>query len=66
MESRYESCRGKKCLDWFIEELTDIAMDVFEYLEDKKPMKPLTEEEEKASLMQRFVIYVKKNLPKKV
>lgn len=47
-KSRYASHRGENCLEWFINELIEIATWVFDILEDKKPMITLTEEEEKS------------------
>ncbi|XP_031632653.1 uncharacterized protein LOC116346631 [Contarinia nasturtii] len=47
-ESRswYANHRGADCLDWFMIELTKIAEEVYDFLEDKKPMIALTKEEE--------------------
>lgn len=44
-KSRYASFRGQNCVEWFMGELKEIASEVFKFLEDKKPMRPLTEEE---------------------
>lgn len=46
-ESYYAIHRGPDCVNWFICELKKIAIEVFEYLEDKKPMRPLSVKEEK-------------------
>lgn len=46
--SRYASYRGADCIDWFMKELTKIATEAFNYLEDGKPMKPLSQEEKNA------------------
>lgn len=46
-KSYYASCRSVNCIDWFLHELKTIAETVFNYLEDKKPMHALTEEEVK-------------------
>lgn len=46
-KSRYVSFRGENCVEWFMKQLKVIALDVFEFLEDKKLMSPLNEEEEK-------------------
>lgn len=45
-ESGYRCFRGENCVDWFTNELTKIATIIFDYLEDKKPMISLTQEEE--------------------
>lgn len=45
--SRYASHRGRDCMDWFMNELLEIANEVFIFLEDKKPMKTLSKEEER-------------------
>lgn len=45
--SRYESNRGENCVDWFKNQLKNIAEEVYEELEDAKPMAELTEEEER-------------------
>lgn len=50
VSSRYASNRGPNCLDWFMDELTEIAEEAFDILTDKKPMNPLTKEEEVAFL----------------
>lgn len=47
MKSRYASYRGKNCLDLFMNDLTNIAIEVFDFLECKKQMNALTAEEEK-------------------
>lgn len=44
-ESWYASNRGINCIDWFLSELVKIANIIFDFLDVKKPMKPLTEEE---------------------
>lgn len=44
-KSRYASNRGPNCLNWFMDELTEIAIEVFDFLDDRKPMQTLTEEE---------------------
>lgn len=46
-KSFYASYRGKDCVDWFMDQLKMIARRIFALFEDVKPMKPLTEEEEK-------------------
>lgn len=45
--SRYASYRGENCIDWFLNELRLIANETYDFLEDQKPMKPLSKEEEK-------------------
>lgn len=47
-KSYYASNRGANCTEWFMDELKKIANEVFEFLEDKKLMNVLTEEEEKS------------------
>lgn len=47
-KSYYASYRGANCAEWFMEELKKIANEVFEFLEDKKPMNVLSDEEERA------------------
>lgn len=47
-ESRYVSHRGEDCIDWFMQELMKIVYEIFSFLENKKPMSPLTEEEERS------------------
>lgn len=46
-KSYYASFRGVNCVEWFMNELKRIAIEVFNFLEDKKPMNVLSEEEEK-------------------
>lgn len=62
LSSYYASNRSVNCLNWFMDELTDIAMNLFEFLEDKKPMKPLTPEEEKTFLNATICHICKKQL----
>lgn len=44
-DSYYASHRGPECVNWFISELKEIASNVFEILDDIKPMSPLNENE---------------------
>lgn len=46
-KSRYVSHRGENCIDLFMNDLTNIATEVFDFLECKRPMNALTDEEEK-------------------
>lgn len=46
-KSWYTNYRGVECIEWFRQELTKIATEVHNILEDKKKMSTLTEEEEK-------------------
>lgn len=48
--SRYVSHRGADCIEWFMDELKEIVNEIFSFLEDKKPMNPLTEEEARSFL----------------
>lgn len=45
--SRYECNRGESYVDWFKNQLKEIAEEVYESLENVKPMADLTEEEER-------------------
>lgn len=46
-QSRYASYRGRDCIDWFMNELTKIATEAYNILEDKKPMRVLSNVEER-------------------
>lgn len=46
-KSYYDSHRGPNCVDWFMEQLTNIAIDAFDFLETKRKMNALTKQEEK-------------------
>lgn len=46
LKSRYVSHRGVNCIDLFMSDLTNIAIEVFDFLECKRPMNALTTEEE--------------------
>lgn len=48
IKSYYASHRGSNCVDWFMNELTNIAMDAFDFLETKRSMIALTQKQEKA------------------
>lgn len=58
LPSYYASHRGVKCLDWFMDELTDIAMNVFKFLDDKKPMFDLTLKEQEEAFMDATVCHI--------
>lgn len=60
----YASHRGPKCLKWFMNELTRIAEMVFRFLEDIKPMEPLTKEEEEMFWKTSFCHICKKDFNK--
>lgn len=44
--SGYASHRGTDCLEWFMNELTEIAEEIHDFLSDKLPMNALTNDEE--------------------
>lgn len=46
LKSRFVSYRGANCFDLFMNDLTVIAIDVFDYLEHRAPMNALTDDEE--------------------
>lgn len=50
LRSRYASHRGANCLEWFMDELTDIAIEVFDFLDDRKCMVDLSDDEKKSFL----------------
>lgn len=59
--SRYASFRGKNCLDWFMNELREIANEAFDFLADRLPMNVLSKEEEKAFYKATFCHICKKD-----
>ncbi|XP_031639366.1 uncharacterized protein LOC116351408, partial [Contarinia nasturtii] len=44
-KSYYRSHRGPNCIDWFVDELKNIANDVEQIIEDKKPLNMTLEDE---------------------
>lgn len=61
LKSRYASRRGVDCLDWFMTELTEIAIEAFYFLENKKPMLALSKEENKAFFQTTYCHICKKS-----
>lgn len=47
LKSNYASHRGPRCIEWFMNELTNIANKVYDIFEEKKAMRSLTEGEDK-------------------
>lgn len=45
IKSYYESYRGPNCLNWFMDQLIYVAIDAFDFLETRREMNALTEEQ---------------------